>query len=153
MNDNFNKAMLYLFQVEGGYVNNKNDKGGATNLGITQKTYNAFLKKYGLIEKSVRDISKKEATQIYYENYWISSTADKISDFPLALITFDSAVNHGVSIAKTLLKQSNNDFYKFLNLRKEKYKAIVQKNPSQKVFYKGWLNRLTRLENYLKLVS
>jgi len=42
--ENFEKALKYLFPVEGGYSNNKHDRGGKTNMGITQNTYNYYLK-------------------------------------------------------------------------------------------------------------
>ena len=37
----FLKAMKVIFANEGGYVNNKYDKGGRTNLGITAATLRA----------------------------------------------------------------------------------------------------------------
>lgn len=145
----FYKAMEYLFAVEGGYSNHKLDKGGVTNFGITQKTYNLYLKKHGFKEKSVTTITKNEVFQIYYEEFWLPSGAEKIDDFDISLILFDSCVNHGLSIGKALYKKSGNNAGSFLNLRREKYKAIVAANPLQKVFLKGWMNRIDRLEKFI----
>ncbi len=149
-NYRFEKALEYLFQAEGGYSNHKNDKGGATNFGITQRTYDAYQQRKGFAPTPVKQITRQEAAQIYYEDYWIASGADKIDNFPIALILFDSCVNHGVSAGKSLYKKADNNAEKFLNLRREKYKSIVKNNPSQKVFLKGWLNRIDRLEKYIK---
>lgn len=33
--ENFEKAFKYILKAEGGYICHKNDRGGATNLGIT----------------------------------------------------------------------------------------------------------------------
>lgn len=149
-NDNFKKALDYLFEAEGGYSNHKNDRGGATNFGITQRTYDFYQKRKGLAPAPVKQITKQEAAQIYYEDYWIKSGADKIEDFSIALILFDSCVNHGVSGGISLYKKAGNNSEKFLNLRREKYKAIAENNSSQKVFLKGWLNRVDKLEKYIK---
>ena len=50
----FKKALKFVLAREGGYVNNPNDKGGATNKGITQNTYNAYLQSKGRGTKDVR---------------------------------------------------------------------------------------------------
>ena len=143
---NFQKAINHLFKLEGGYSNNKYDKGGETNYGITQKTYSAYLKKQNFQNKTVKDITKEEAINIYYQEYWLSSGSDKIPDFKLAYLLFDSCVNHGLGIGKKLYKNSNGDFKKFIDLRRKKYYAIVKNNPTQKIFLNGWLNRLLYIE-------
>ena len=127
--------------------NNKYDKGGETNYGITQKTYSLYLKKQNFQNKTVKEITKEEATKIYYQEYWILSGANNIVDSKLAYLLFDTSVNHGLSCAKRMYKNSNADFEKFINLRKEKYYSIVKNNPTQKIFLKGWLNRLSYIES------
>ena len=146
---NFQKAIKHLFHLEGGYSNNKYDKGGETNYGITQKTYTAYLKKQNLQNKTVKQITKEDAISIYYQEYWLPSGASKILDFKLAYLLFDSCVNHGLSCGKNLYKKSNGDFQKFIDLRREKYSSIVRNNPTQKIFLNGWLNRLSYINNHL----
>jgi len=148
--ENFKKSLDFVYCVEGGYSNHRNDRGGATNFGITQNSYNSYLKRNGLVPQSVKNITKEIADRIYYQDYWCASGANKIDDFAIALILFDSCVNHGVGIGKSLYKKSENNAEKFLNLRRQKYIAIVNHNPSQKVFLKGWMNRIDRLEKYIK---
>jgi hypothetical protein len=46
--EDFKKALNFVRQVEGGKVNHKADKGGKTNLGITQITYDEYNKKRNL---------------------------------------------------------------------------------------------------------
>ncbi len=147
--ERFDTAMKYLLKAEGGYSNNKYDKGGATNFGITQKTYDLYRKKRGLVIQPVINITKQEAYEIYYSEYWVLSGADKIENFSLALVLFDSAVNHGLGNAKKLFEKSKGDVNTFLNLRREKYKAIVKNNPSQKIFLKGWMNRIDNLNKFI----
>ncbi len=147
---NFNLALKYIFSVEGGYSNHKLDNGGKTNFGITQRTYDLYRKKNGLELKNVINITKDEAEKIYYTDFWCLSGANKAPDNIIAIILFDTAVNHGVGAAKQMYKKAGNNPKYFLDLRREKYKNIVKNNPKQKVFYKGWLNRLSRLENFIE---
>ena len=61
----FKKALKFVLKWEGGYGHNPNDKGGATNKGITQYTYNAWLKEHKLQQKNVKHISDAEVEEIY----------------------------------------------------------------------------------------
>ena len=146
--ENFQKALEFLFPSEGGYSNHKNDKGGATNMGITQNTYNAYRKSKNLPIKDVKNITKNEAIKIYYENYWIPSGADKINDSSMSIALFDTAVLHGPGTAKKYYNQSNANIDKFLNIRKQSYNRIIEEDPTQKVFYEGWNNRVENLRKY-----
>lgn len=148
-NSEFETAMKYLYSVEGGYSNNKADKGGATNFGITQATYNSYRKNKGKAAQSVHNITKNEVEEIYFNNYWCLSGANKVKNKAIALILFDSAVNHGVGAAKQMYVRAGDNVENFLNLRLEKYNAIVKRNPSQKVFLKGWNNRINKLRSFI----
>jgi len=149
----FGKAMEFTFRAEGGYVNHKYDNGGPTNMGMTQKTYDAYRKEKNLPLKSVKSITKEEATQIYYEKFWLGSGADKIKDSKMAIAYFDAATLHGIGKAKEFYKQSGGDLDKFLQLRRRHFDRIVTNNSTQKVFHKGWNNRITNLENHLSKLS
>ena len=65
---------------------------------------------------------------------------------------FDTAVNMGVSRAKTFLQESNGNTDKFIQLRRAKYEEFVKAKPSQKKFLKGWLNILNSLESFIKTI-
>ena len=146
--DNFNKALRFVLAREGGISNNKNDSGGLTNHGITQSTYNTYREANKKSIQSVTGITYSEVSDIYLKNFYEASGADKIVDFKLSLMVFDTAVNMGVSIAKLLLKNSHGDFDRFYNLRLADYKAIVRNNPKDAEFLNGWENRLELLKNY-----
>lgn len=146
--EHFEKTLKFVLQREGGYVNDPNDLGGETNKGITYRTYNAYRKSKGLPPKSVKDISDEEVKDIYYNNYYKASGADKISDPKLSAYVFDTAVNMGVSRAKTFLSQSNGSADKFEQLRRAKYDEFVAAKPSQKRYLQGWNNRVTELKNF-----
>lgn len=148
--DKFYYAMKIVFAHEGGYCNDKDDLGGATNMGITQTAYNSYCKRHNLKTKDVKYLKKDEAENVYYYDYWLASGADKIDNKICALIMFDTAVLHGVSRAKQFFNQANGDFFKILDLRKQFYINRTIKNPSQKKFLKGWNNRVNNLEKLLK---
>ncbi len=150
MDKNFEKALDFVMKSEGGYSNHIADKGGATNYGITQGTYNAYRKRIMQPFADVKNITKEEAVKIYYDEYWLKSGACNIDDEALAVCYFDACVNHGINGAKNLLNQANNNTKVFLELRRERYKKIAAKNSSQRVFLHGWLNRIHNLEVYIK---
>ena len=146
--ERFRVALDFVLSCEGGYVNNPNDLGGETNFGITTRTYLDYRRSKGLAPRSVKEISWDEIEDIYYKKYYIPSGANKIKDFRLALLHFDTAVNMGVTRANSFLTLSHSNYETYLRLRKEKYIEFA-KVPSQKIFLKGWLNRLCRLENFI----
>lgn len=145
----FYNALKFVLSKEGGYSNHPNDSGGETNKGITHKTYDAYRKSQNLRVRSVKFITNKEVEDIYYNQYYKASGADKIKDPKLAAVVFDTSVNMGIGRAKTILNQSNGDVSRYLDLRLEKYKEFAEAKPSQKVFLKGWNNRVNDLKNYI----
>lgn len=145
----FKQALKFVLKWEGGYVNNPNDKGGATNKGITQNTYNSWLKSQGKTSKDVRNIADSEVEQIYYKNYWLAAGCDKMSkDF--ALLAFDTAVNMGVSRVNEFMKAAQWKYPdKFILARAEKYNEFANV-ASQRGFLHGWLNRLFDLKKEIE---
>jgi len=148
--DTFEKALKFTLQWEGGYVNNPNDSGGATNKGITQKTYNQFIGTHGThnihASTDVKNISAFEVSWIYKELYWNKIGADSL-DPKLAIAAFDFAVNSGVNRARRYIAQCDS-VEKLLLAREQYVKQIgVGKNS---VFLKGWLNRVNALRKYLQ---
>ena len=75
---NFNETMDIMFKVEGGKTDEDSDRGGRTNLGITQRTYNEWLKKNKMKPSDVFNISKSTAYKIYKESYWNVIKGDKL---------------------------------------------------------------------------
>lgn len=146
----FRKALDFVLMAEGGYVNHPNDIGGETNFGITKNVYDAYRKSKTLPLQSVKQISQDEVEEIYYKKYYVLSGADKIKDAKLSLLHFDTAVNMGITRANSFLTLSKGILSDYFRLRKNKYFEFA-KIPSQKVFLQGWLNRLGRLENYLRI--
>jgi lysozyme family protein len=76
--NNFKNIINNLVELEGGKSNLSYDKGGKTNLGITQYTYNNWNKKHNKPLKDVYKITRQEADQIYKEEYWNIIKGDQL---------------------------------------------------------------------------
>lgn len=148
----FKKALKFVLAHEGGYVNDPNDRGGATNKGITQNTYNAYLKNKGKAIKDVRYITDAEVEEIYYSRYWLTAGCEKMSA-KFAVLCFDTAVNMGVSRIKPFLEEAQyTDIDAFILARIRKYNDFA-KVASQRGFLHGWLNRVFALVDFLKTIK
>lgn len=145
---NFKRALKFVLKWEGGYVNNPYDKGGATNKGITQGTYNGWLKSKGLSPKNVRDITQQEVEEIYYKNYWLKAGCDKMS-IKFAILAFDTAVNMGLARVSSFMKAAEWKYpEKFIEAREAKYREFATYG-NQKIFLNGWLNRINDLKTFI----
>lgn len=94
MKHNFRQVMDWIGLSEGGYVNHPKDPGGATDRGITQRTYSAWLAARGQKDRSVRGIPKEVAEDILAEQYFAPVWFDRLPagvDYAMA----DYAVNSG----------------------------------------------------------
>jgi lysozyme family protein len=92
---NFPASLKELLIHEGGYVNHPKDPGGRTNLGVTQRVYEAWVK-HPVDEKIMRALTVEHVRTLYKVQYWDAVKAD---DLPIGLdlCVFDFAVNAGAS--------------------------------------------------------
>lgn len=116
---NFDAAFRKVVYYEGGYVNDPDDAGGETYMGIsrrahpkseiwniitpiskaykTNKEITAALKKIDKLTNLIKDIYKK--------SYWDKFNLDNCKSDKLAYQIFDTAVNMGVAKANTILSK------------------------------------------------
>lgn len=107
----FKRALDRVLKHEGGYVNHPRDPGGATNKGVTQRTYDAYRTDRKQTSRSVRDISNTEVEAIYRRQYWDKVDGDQLPD-GLAYCVFDGAVNSGPSQSIKWLQRSLGKSYR-----------------------------------------
>lgn len=156
-----------ILKWEGGFVDHPLDRGGPTNKGITIGTYESYCRKKGYPRPTIerlKNLSDDEWMEILRTLYWNRWKADEINNQSIANLVVDwvwaSGVYGikypqeilGVSVdgfvgVKTLSVINNYEsqkelFKKLWNRRKKHFEDIVKRNPSQKVFLRGWLNRL-----------
>lgn len=102
--DRFQRAFQLLAVHEGGYVNHPHDPGGATNKGVTQRTYDDYRRRFGKPVQDVRLILDGEVAGIYKSQYWNTVQADALPP-GIAYCVFDAAVNSGPARAARWLQE------------------------------------------------
>lgn len=100
----FDEALAVILRHEGGYVNHPRDPGGMTNLGVTKRVWEAWIKQ-PVDEAAMRALTPALVAPLYRANYWEASGADQLPA-GLALCVFDFAVNAGPSRAVRYLQQT-----------------------------------------------
>ncbi len=104
----FEDVFRIVLNVEGGYSNNPDDRGGETNLGVTEGTLRSAQAK-GWVSKdiTIKTLKTEHARIIYKKGYWDPIRGDLLPE-PLDLILFDCAINHGPGGAVKLLQEALN---------------------------------------------
>ena len=181
-NSAFEEALAYVLEMEGGWSDNSSDRGGQTNMGVTQPSYDKYRDWKKLSKRNVKYITKAEAKELYYQFFWKEVKGDKY-ERSLAIVMFDTAVYVGpygstapyrggaikflqqtlglygdgswggkTETAFTNLPRTKhyNMALKILELRKQHHYEDVRRNPTQKTFLEGWLNRTDKLTKYIK---
>lgn len=92
---------------EGGYVNDPDDPGGATNFGVTIGTMRSLgldLTGDGKVDAGdVRALTRSQAEQIFVEHYFRKPRLAELPD-PVQASVFDMYVNAGANAVKILQK-------------------------------------------------
>lgn len=159
-------ALTFTLKNEGGYSDVPQDRGGATNFGITISDFSTFLGR-AATKAEVKNMKLEQAKEIYRKKYWDAMNCGDIQDQSIATAIFDMGVLCGIRTSpkwaqeicgldvdgrlgsKTLEALNNitreSFIPKFANRAQSYFQAIVDNRPNQKVFLKGWTNRANRL--------
>jgi len=90
----FDISIKKLLVLEGGYVNNPDDRGKETKFGITKRTYPHL---------DIANLKVEEAIEIYERDFWIF---DDVSSQEIADKLFDIVVNVSIRAGVALLQRS-----------------------------------------------
>lgn len=152
-NDVFHRAVEFVLSEEGGYVNDEYDPGGETKYGISKRAHPTV---------DIANLTRDQAKQIYYEQYWVPIRSIAEHNPNLAIAVFDTAVNMGVRPAIRLLQvalgvtadgvigpqtrakiesKSGTVIVNFLYERLAKYQTLA----TWSRYRKGWTMRVLRL--------
>jgi len=162
-----NELVPLIFKWEGNWSDNKNDKGGATNMGITLSTWKSQgYDKDGDGDIDINDlklVTKQDVVNLLKRGYWNRWKADQIDNQSIANLLVDWVWNSGIwgiKIPQSILKvtvdgvvgpktintinKSNQEqlFNKLKQARMQFFINIARNDKSQLMFLKGWLNRL-----------
>ena len=104
MEANFFKSLEMVLHHEGGFVDHKDDPGGATNKGITHKTYADFLGRPLEDVSELKNIPEEHVQLIYKNGYWDKIKGDELPG-GVDFCVFDWAVNSGPGRAAKALQK------------------------------------------------
>lgn len=170
MSHDLEEALGYLLDEEGGWSNNPADNGGATFNGVTQATYDDWrVRVVKKSKQSVRKATSDEIKSLYDVMYWRAAGCDRLP-WPISYITFDAAVNSGVSrgvrwtqagvgvaqdglvgpgtlaAAQKVVDQGDSkSILAIVDQRVQFLSALVKRTPSQITFLLGWWRRTLRV--------
>jgi lysozyme family protein len=130
MNTEFHYWVGVVLELEGGYVDNPADPGGATKYGISQRAYPHL---------DIYNLTRAEAIEIYRNDYW-NPVAERVADPRMRILVADSAVNHGLGRALSWL-ETYNDFNSYLANRIRFYVGLN----TFKDFGRGWMRRVAKI--------
>ena len=103
----FDRALVFVLKMEGGYANDPDDRGGATNFGVTQKNYDKWRTAQEIDTRDVKLISEDEVRVIYRTQYWQKARCDDLP-WPVCLAHFDGFVQHRPRVASQILQRATN---------------------------------------------
>ena len=154
---------------EGGFTQNRFDPGGATNKGITLRTF-SFFKKRPVSRVELIAISQSDVESIYKEIFWNPIRGDELPAGVDAVL-FDYAVNSGPQHAIRALQYCLNikstgrfdDALLHLIHQTQPVQLIASLSLQRKgfmerlrqftIFKKGWLSRVNHVESVARTMS
>ncbi|MCC8039029.1 MAG: peptidoglycan domain protein [Bacteroidales bacterium] len=161
------KLIPFILKWEGGFANHPNDKGGATNKGITIATFRHFFGSGATVEQ-LKAMTDEQWETVFRKGFWNPFKGDEIKNQSIANICVDWAWGSGTTTAIkqvqrllgvvadgvvgniTLGAINNADpeklFEKIRSARLAFVEAIVKRDASQQVFLKGWCNRINSIQ-------
>lgn len=166
---NSSKLIPFILQWEGGFVNDPDDLGGATNKGITIGTFAEYKKRKGQKAPTVDDlknISDAEWRDVFKSLYWDRWKADEIKNQSVADILVDwvwASGSHGIKRPQRLLgvkadgivgKQTiaavnamdAATLFKMIKDDRAKFiDEICRARPKNEKYRKGWMNRINAI--------
>lgn len=162
MTDDFERALSITFGLEGGQSNHAADRGGKTNLGITQSAYTGFCKRLKRPVKDVNRLTLEEAKEFYRADYWVGPGIWRLP-WPFNFLAFDGGVNSGPERGKKWVQQGlgvkpdgkigrftigaaqaavaagdGSVLFRAVEARARFLANLCQKNHSQIAFVEGW---------------
>ncbi len=111
---NFDEAVNYVLDREGGLVESPSDMGGITNFGISLRFLREIppdrLRRYSIFEPitehTIKELMVEQAKLIYEGEFWHEAPFENIYSQKLCNYFFDMVVNCGITQAIKLLQRA-----------------------------------------------
>jgi lysozyme family protein len=111
-NDLFKLGIAFVLKHEGGFVDDPDDPGGATNLGISLRWLRSVGEDLGDIDNDgdvdaddIRALTPDKAQALYFQKFWAEPGLERLPG-PVAVAAFDFAVNAGPRQAVKCLQEA-----------------------------------------------
>lgn len=170
-----------VIRREGGFTDHPADRGGPTNFDITQRTLARYLGRK-VTRNDVRRLSRDLAVDIYRRAYYLEPRIDTLPKSIRAFLfdsAVNHGPKRAIHLLQQVCNAAGFGDLKVDGLlgpatqrqaaiaddamgiwfvaalteeRRMFYRLIVQRNPSQRVFLKGWMNRLAEFDQTLERV-
>lgn len=102
--ENFAACLAVVLREEGGYSNVAADNGHATNLGVTQATWQHWVGPNRIVTTAdIKALTVADVTPLYQKAFWAAIHADLLP-VGVDLVAFDYAVNSGPGHAARALQ-------------------------------------------------
>lgn len=98
--ERFKRILARTLEYEGGYGDDKRDRGGETKYGISKRSHPNV---------DVKNLTLEGAEEIYWRDYYAPNRYGEIQNEDLAAEVFDFAVNAGPATANRLLQKAVNE--------------------------------------------
>lgn len=139
--DNWSRAWPIVLKIEGGLSLDPNDTGNyyqgklvGTKFGISAAVWGG--------QYDIPNLTKEQALDIYKRAYWDAAGCNALA-WPMCLIHFDTAIQHGVGVAQKLLNYKPTPEEIYLGLRALRY----FEDPKWKTYGVAWGNRIEHLDD------
>jgi len=150
--ENWDSSFAAVLKHEGGYVNNPRDPGGRTNLGVTQRAWEAYLNR-DVTEIEMRGLMPEAVKPFYKTMYWDKIKGDQLPA-GVDYATYDLAVNSGTRRAAKYLQEIAGVFADGV-IGPKSLEAIAACDPAQTIdalcdMRLAFLKRLTTFDTFGK---
>lgn len=137
--DNWARAWPIVLSIEGGLSLDPNDSGNYYQGKLIGTKYGISAAVWGG-QYDIPNLTKEQALEIYKQAYWDAAGCNKLT-WPMCLVVFDTAIQHGVNVAKQLdiAQPSSAEYY--LGQRALRYMF----DPKWATYGIAWGNRIRRI--------
>lgn len=161
----YKKLAPFILKWEGGFANDKNDSGGATNKGVTIATFRQYYGN-GKTADDLKSITDEQWMHVFKQGYWDRWRGDDIVSQSVANMLVDwlwHSGSYGIRLPQKVLKveidgkvgggtltavNSKDPKTLFAQLKAERlayFERLCTNSPKNRKFLTGWKNRVNSL--------